>query len=175
MIATIAERHLPHADRIQPREIVTEIERTLKNEVDLQREGANASQLRRNFLDSPDLLVPRVYWDWSSERVLTLERVRGIPSNDLEAVAHAGEQAIEHLVRQHAAVQQRVENRVVQRLHRPVIVALRIPRRIEAARQQQVRQPRDERLEIDLGRQVGDEAGIAISHESVDLMNLWIC
>jgi ubiquinone biosynthesis protein len=90
MIANIAERHLPHADKIQPREIVAEIERTLKNEVDLQREGANASQLRRNFLDSPDLLVPRVYWDWSSERVLTLERVRGIPSNDLEALDAAG-------------------------------------------------------------------------------------
>lgn len=90
VIAGIAERHLPHADKIQPREIVAEIERTLKNEVDLQREGANASQLRRNFLDSPDLLVPKVYWDWSGDRVLTLERVRGIPSNDLEALDAAG-------------------------------------------------------------------------------------
>jgi ubiquinone biosynthesis protein len=90
LIAGIAERHLPNADKIQPREIVAEIERTLKNEVDLQREGANASQLRRNFEDSPDLLVPRVFWDWSSERVLTLERVRGIPSNDREALDIAG-------------------------------------------------------------------------------------
>jgi ubiquinone biosynthesis protein len=90
LIAGIAERHLPNADKIQPREIVAEIERTLKNEVDLQREGANASQLRRNFENSPDLLVPRVFWDWSSERVLTLERVRGIPSNDLEALDIAG-------------------------------------------------------------------------------------
>jgi ubiquinone biosynthesis protein len=90
LIAGIAERHLPHADKIQPREIVAEIERTLKNEVDLQREGANASQLRRNFLDSADLLVPKVHWEWSGERVLTLERVRGIPSNDLEALDAAG-------------------------------------------------------------------------------------
>ena len=90
LLARIAERHLPNADKIQPREIVAEIERTLKNEVDLQREGANASQLRRNFENSPDLLVPKVYWDWSAERVLTLERIRGIPSNDLEAIDAAG-------------------------------------------------------------------------------------
>ena len=90
LVARIAERHLPNADKLQPREIVAEIERTLKNEVDLQREGANASQLRRNFEQSPDLLVPKVYWDWSGERVLTLERVRGIPSNDLDAIDAAG-------------------------------------------------------------------------------------
>lgn len=95
LLAGIAERHLPNADKIQPREIVAEIERTLKNEVDLQREGANASQLRRNFENSPDLLVPRVYWEWSGERVLTLERIRGIPSNDLEALDLAGIDRIE--------------------------------------------------------------------------------
>jgi len=90
LVARIAERHLPNADKIQPREIVAEIERTLKNEVDLQREGANASQLRRNFANSLDLRVPKVYWDWSGERVLTQERIRGIPSNDLEAIDAAG-------------------------------------------------------------------------------------
>ncbi|PIV36778.1 MAG: ubiquinone biosynthesis regulatory protein kinase UbiB [Lysobacterales bacterium CG02_land_8_20_14_3_00_62_12] len=90
LLAGIAERHLPNADKIQPREIVAEIERTLNNELDLQREGANASQLRRNFEHSPDLLIPKVYWDWSGPRVLTLERVRGIPSDDLAALDAAG-------------------------------------------------------------------------------------
>ena len=90
-LAALFERHAGHrADKLQPREIVAELERTLRAEVDLQREGANASQLRRNFEGSPDLYVPRVHWDWSKSRVLTLERVYGIPSDDLEAIAGAG-------------------------------------------------------------------------------------
>ncbi len=90
LLAGIAERHLPNADKIQPREIVAEIERTLRNELNLQREGANASQLARTFRDSPDLLIPRVHWRWSRGRVLTLERVRGIPVNDLAALDAIG-------------------------------------------------------------------------------------
>src|SRR5690606_21560600 len=63
---------------------------TLLNELDLQREGANASLLRRNFLDSEDLYVPEVFWSHTSAGVLTLERVRGIPVDDLAALDAAG-------------------------------------------------------------------------------------
>ncbi len=90
-MANLFERHAAsRADKLQPCEIVAEIERTLRGEVDLQREGANASLLRRNFENSPDLYVPRVYWDWSKSRVLTLERVRGIPSDNLVELDKAG-------------------------------------------------------------------------------------
>ncbi len=54
------------------------------------REGANASLLRRNFLGSDDLYVPEVIWSHTNERVLTLERVRGIPVDDLAALDAAG-------------------------------------------------------------------------------------
>jgi len=89
-IAASVERFHPNADKIRPREIVTEIETTLTNELDLQREGANASLLRRNFLGSDDLYVPEVIWSHTNERVLTLERVRGIPVDDLAALDAAG-------------------------------------------------------------------------------------
>ncbi len=90
-LAALFERHAAErADKLKPREIVEEIERTLMAEVDLQREGANASLLRRNFENSPDLYVPRVYWEQSKQRVLTLERVRGIGSDDLAALDAAG-------------------------------------------------------------------------------------
>jgi ubiquinone biosynthesis protein len=58
-IAALVDRTHPAADKIRPREIVAEIETTLAAELDLQREGANASVLRRNWLDSPDLYVPK--------------------------------------------------------------------------------------------------------------------
>ena len=89
-LAEIAARHHPAADKIRPHAVIAEIESTLKAELDLQREGANASLLRRNWLDSDDLYVPEVVWSHSAERVLTLERVRGIPSDDIAALDAAG-------------------------------------------------------------------------------------
>ncbi len=89
-LAQIIERAHPNADKIRPNAVVTEIEATLKGELDLQREGANASLLRRTWLDSDDLYIPEVFWSHTSERVLTLERVRGIPSDDIAALDAAG-------------------------------------------------------------------------------------
>lgn len=89
-LAQVVNRYHPRAERIRPLEVVAEIESTLAAELDLQREGANASQLRRNWLDSDDLYVPEVFWDHSAERVLTLERLRGIPSDDIAALDAAG-------------------------------------------------------------------------------------
>jgi len=89
-IAGLVERTHPAADKIRPREIVAEIESTLAAELDLQREGANASVLRRFWLDSPDLYVPEVVWSHTAERALTLERVHGIPSDDIVALDTAG-------------------------------------------------------------------------------------
>ena len=89
-IAGIVERTHPNADKIRPREIVAEIESTLAAELDLQREAGNASLLRRNWLGSGDLYVPEVIWSHSGERVMTMERVHGIPSDDIAALDRAG-------------------------------------------------------------------------------------
>ncbi|TWI05808.1 2-octaprenylphenol hydroxylase [Luteimonas cucumeris] len=94
-VAGLVDRTHPSADKIRPREIVAEIENTLAAELDLQREGGNASVLRRFWLGadgqpSPDLYVPEPIWSHTAERVLTLERVRGIPSDDIAALDAAG-------------------------------------------------------------------------------------
>ncbi|HSM99731.1 MAG TPA: AarF/UbiB family protein, partial [Rudaea sp.] len=89
-LGELAQRWHPAADKIRPRDIVAEIESTLHNELDLQREGANASLLKRNFAVGDDLEVPEVFWPLSKESVLTLERVRGIPVDDLAALDAAG-------------------------------------------------------------------------------------
>ncbi|HEX7339835.1 MAG TPA: ubiquinone biosynthesis regulatory protein kinase UbiB [Rhodanobacteraceae bacterium] len=86
----LAQRWHPAADKIRPLDVVAEIEKTLRLELDLQHEGANASLLRRNFEHSPDLYVPSVYWEHSTVRVLTLERVYGVPADDVEAIDKAG-------------------------------------------------------------------------------------
>lgn len=89
-IAGLVDRTHPSADKIRPREIVAEIESTLAAELDLQREGANASVLRRFWTDSPDMYVPEPIWSHTAERVLTMERVRGIPSDDIAKLDAAG-------------------------------------------------------------------------------------
>jgi len=89
-IAALVDRTHPAADKIRPKEIVAEIENTLAAELDLQREGGNASVLRRFWASSDDLYVPEVIWSHTVDRVLTLERVRGIPSDDIVALDAAG-------------------------------------------------------------------------------------
>jgi ubiquinone biosynthesis protein len=89
-LARLAQRYAPDAHRIRPLDVVAEIERTLRDELDLQREGANASVLRRNFSGSPDLYVPEVIWSHSAGQVLTLERVSGISADDIVKLDAAG-------------------------------------------------------------------------------------
>ena len=59
-------------------------------DLDLQREAGNASLLRRNWENSPDLYVPEVIWSHTAEGAMTMERVRGIPSDDIKALDAAG-------------------------------------------------------------------------------------
>jgi ubiquinone biosynthesis protein len=89
-LGELAQRWHPAADKIRPRDIVAEIETTLVNELDLQREAANASLLKRNFAAGDDLIVPEVFWSHTTTSVLTLERVRGIGVDDLAALDAAG-------------------------------------------------------------------------------------
>src|SRR5690606_17012083 len=89
-LAAVVDRAHPRADRIRPQAVVAEIETTLAAELDLQREGANASVMRRFWKDSPDMYVPGVIWSHTAQRALTMERVHGIPSDDIAALDAAG-------------------------------------------------------------------------------------
>lgn len=89
-LAELAERFWPPSKRLHPVGVVAEFEKTLDNELDLMREAASATQLRRNFADSKLLYVPEVYWDYCRANVLTMERINGIPIGDQEALEAAG-------------------------------------------------------------------------------------
>ena len=70
--------------------MVADYETVILDELDLGREAANASQLRRNFKDSKLVYVPEVFWDYSSRNVLTMERITGIPVTDLQTLRAKG-------------------------------------------------------------------------------------
>ncbi len=90
LLAKMANRYWTEARRVKPLEVVREFETTILNELDLVREAANASELRRNFEASPDLYVPRIHWDYCRSRVLVMERISGIPVTDLAQLKQAG-------------------------------------------------------------------------------------
>jgi ubiquinone biosynthesis protein len=89
-LGELAQRWHPNADKIRPLDVVAEVEKMLANELDLQREGASASLLRRNFQSGVDLYVPEVHWDLTTSGVLTLERVYGVSADDIAAIEAAG-------------------------------------------------------------------------------------
>lgn len=89
-IAGLAERYWENAGNIRPVEIVQEFETFVFDELDMQREAANASLLRRNFKDSPDLYIPEIYWPWCKQKVLVMERVSGLPVGDIELLREKG-------------------------------------------------------------------------------------
>jgi len=75
--------------RLKPREVVAEFDKTIHDELDLAREAANCSQLRRNFLHSPVLRIPEVYWDWCNSEVMVMERMAGIPISHVDRLKAA--------------------------------------------------------------------------------------
>jgi ubiquinone biosynthesis protein len=85
-IARMIEKYLPDGPRLRPVEIVEDYQHTILDELDLQHEGANTSQLRRNFENSEMLYIPEVYWDFTNRHVLTMERIHGIPVTDVDAL-----------------------------------------------------------------------------------------
>ena len=88
--AGLAQRYWTEGRRLRPREIVAEYQKTILDELDLMREAANASQLKRNFAGSDLLYVPEVYWDYCRTDVMVMERIHGVPISDLRALKAAG-------------------------------------------------------------------------------------
>ncbi|HEX5477813.1 MAG TPA: ubiquinone biosynthesis regulatory protein kinase UbiB, partial [Burkholderiales bacterium] len=88
--AALAERLWAEGRRLKPREVVAEFEHHLEDELDLMREAAHASQLRRNFAGSPLLAVPEVHWDLCAQRVMVMERMHGTPVSQVQSLREQG-------------------------------------------------------------------------------------
>ncbi|KAF0813993.1 putative protein kinase UbiB [Andreprevotia sp. IGB-42] len=90
VMAALVEKLFADGKRLKPREVVAEFDKYLHDELDLMIEAGNASQLRRNFLNSDQLLVPEVFYDWTSREVLTLEWMDGTPISRIDELRAAG-------------------------------------------------------------------------------------
>jgi ubiquinone biosynthesis protein len=75
---------------LRPHEVVAEFAKHLDDELDLMREAANASQLRRNFAKSPLLQVPEIFWDYCATEVMVMQRMHGTPISQVASLAAQG-------------------------------------------------------------------------------------
>lgn len=89
-IANFADKYWADSRRLKPKEVVKEFQYTLLDELDLLKEAANATQLRRNFNHSPLLYVPEIYWDYSHKNMMVMERIHGIPVSDIATLKDYG-------------------------------------------------------------------------------------
>ncbi|BCA79178.1 2-polyprenylphenol 6-hydroxylase [Desulfuromonas sp. AOP6] len=103
-LAYLVEKHLPTGELYDPTGIVKEFRRTIYREMDFSREGHTIDRFAANFSDDPTIHVPRVFWKYTGETVLTMEYVDGIKvshfdqlrqkGHDLKAIARHGADAI---------------------------------------------------------------------------------
>jgi ubiquinone biosynthesis protein len=89
-VAELVERTQPRFRRLKPVESVRAFADVVRVEMDLRMEAAAAEELGDNFADNPSYRTPRIDWDRTAERVMTQERVDGIPIGDRDAILAAG-------------------------------------------------------------------------------------
>ena len=89
-LAHLVEHEIPEVRRYRPVEIVGQLRGSLERELDLAVEARNTERFARNFADDLDILVPRVYWEWTSSAMNVQEHIEGIRGNDLVAIDNAG-------------------------------------------------------------------------------------
>ncbi|HLW73963.1 MAG TPA: ubiquinone biosynthesis regulatory protein kinase UbiB [Gammaproteobacteria bacterium] len=90
LLAGLADRYWKDGRRLRPLEVVAEYEKTVLDELDLVREGANAAQLKRNFEGSDLLYVPEVHWDLTRRDVMVMERIHGVSVRDIATLRARG-------------------------------------------------------------------------------------
>jgi len=89
-LAKVVHANYRDARRMRLPEVVSDYRKTIFDELDLRREAANATQLRRNFEGSKDLYIPQVYWDFSRVNIMVMERIYGVPVAEVERLKSAG-------------------------------------------------------------------------------------
>ena len=90
MMAAWVERLVPDGKRLKPREVAAEFDKYLHDELDLVREAASAAQLRRNMAGLDLVMIPEMFWDLIRPEVLVMERMKGVPVNQIERLRAAG-------------------------------------------------------------------------------------
>ena len=89
-LAELIETEVEDLRRFKPSEVVRQFTLSLRRELDLAAESRNAERVARNFEQHPEIVIPKVFWPWCSERMNVQEYIDGIAGRDLDAVDQSG-------------------------------------------------------------------------------------
>ena len=89
-LARLVEGASQLGKRLRPLEVLNDYEKIILDELNLQSEAANTTQLRRPFEGSNELYIPKIYWDFTNTQMLVMERIDGIPVADVDALNARG-------------------------------------------------------------------------------------
>ncbi len=89
-LGRLIESEMPEVRRFQPGKIIGQFAKSLRKELDLAAEGRNTDRFVKNFEGNPDVSFAKVHWDYTSEELLVMERIVGIPGNDIERAINTG-------------------------------------------------------------------------------------
>jgi ubiquinone biosynthesis protein len=89
-LGRLIESEFEEVKRFQPSEIISQFAKSLERELDLALEGRNTERFSRNFADDEYIEFAKIYWDFTSEGLLVMSYIDGIPGNDLQSAAQSG-------------------------------------------------------------------------------------
>lgn len=85
-LASLAERRVPELATYHPQKVVQQFVKSLQNELNFMTEGQNAEQVSANFEGNDQIVIPKIYWEWTKERISVQEFVEGIPGVNIQAI-----------------------------------------------------------------------------------------
>jgi ubiquinone biosynthesis protein len=89
-VANLLDRYVAESRFFNPRGIVEEFSRTIRRELNFTEEARNCERFRKNFEDSPDIYIPRVYGQFVTEKILVMEKIRGVRIDDTAGIQSMG-------------------------------------------------------------------------------------
>jgi ubiquinone biosynthesis protein len=89
-LGRLVEAEMPETRRFQPGKIIGQFAKSLRKELDLAAEGRNTDRFALHFEDNPDVVFAKVHWEFTTESLLVMERINGIPGNDMQRAEEAG-------------------------------------------------------------------------------------
>lgn len=89
-LVSLIEKHVPELAIYHPQKVVQQFVKSIQNELNFMTEGQNAEQVAANFEGDAHIVIPKVYWEWTKERINVQECIDGIPGVNIDAIDEAG-------------------------------------------------------------------------------------
>jgi len=89
-LAGLVEKHIPELQQFNPTGMVEELSRSIKRELDFLNEARNVELFAKNFKDSRYIYVPRIFWEFTTPRMVTLEYIKGVKISEIDKLEAQG-------------------------------------------------------------------------------------